>query len=82
MEKFSKIYPNLKPSIVAIASRVSKNPELPDIIGTGFIARSDGIIFTNDHVIKAVNKLPRLKSMGQKIGLLLFYTFTGSPIKE
>lgn len=64
MEKFSKIYPTLKSSIVAIASRVSKNPELPDIIGTGFIARSDGIIFTNGHVIKAIKKLPRLKSMG------------------
>lgn len=64
MEKFSKIYLGLKPSIVAIASRVSKNPELPDIIGTGFIARSDGIIFTNDHVIKAIKRLPRLKSMG------------------
>jgi len=64
MERFSKIYSKLKPSIVAIASRVSKNPELPDIIGTGFIARPDGIILTNDHVIKAIKKLPRLKSMG------------------
>lgn len=63
MEKFSKIYPQIKPSIVAVVSRVSRNPELPDIIGTGFIARSDGIIFTNDHVIKLINKLPRLKSM-------------------
>ena len=53
MEKFSKIYQKIKPSIVAIASKVSRNPELPDIIGTGFIARSDGVIITNDHVIKS-----------------------------
>lgn len=66
MEKFSKIYPKLKPSIVAIAAKVSKNPELPDIIGTGFIARSDGIIFTNNHVIQAIKKVPRLKSMGSE----------------
>jgi len=59
---FSKIYPTLKSSIVAIASRVSRNPEFPDIIGTGFIARQDGIILTNDHVIKAIKKLPRLKN--------------------
>jgi S1-C subfamily serine protease len=63
-DKFSKIYPSLKPSVVAIASRLSKNPELPDIIGTGFIARADGIIFTNNHVIQAIKKLSRLKSMG------------------
>lgn len=62
MQEFSKIYPTLKPSIVAIASRVSRNPELPDIVGTDFIARQDGIILTNDHVIKAINKLPRLKN--------------------
>ena len=65
MEKFSKIYSQIKPSVVAIASRVSRNPELPDIIGTGFIARSDGVILTNDHVIKSIKKLPRLKNMSQ-----------------
>lgn len=63
MKKFSGIYKQIKPSIVAIASKISSNPEFPDIIGTGFIARSDGIIFTNDHVIRALNKLPRLKGM-------------------
>lgn len=62
MKGFSKIYPKLKPSIVAIASRVSRNQEFPDIIGTGFVARQDGIIMTNDHVVKSIKKLPRLKN--------------------
>lgn len=62
MNQISDIYPRLKPSIVAIASRLSTNPDFPDIIGTGFIARSDGIIITNEHVIKAIKKLPRRKS--------------------
>lgn len=35
---------------------------MPDIIGTGFIAKSDGVIITNDHVIKAIEKLPKLKN--------------------
>lgn len=60
---FVKTYRKIKPSIVAIASKISLNPEMPDIIGTGFIAREDGVIFTNDHVIKVIKKLPRLKSM-------------------
>ncbi|MGB3549186.1 MAG: serine protease [Candidatus Binatus sp.] len=56
----------VKPSIVAIASRVFSNPEFPDIIGTGFIAEQDGVILTNDHVIRALKKLPRLKEWGAK----------------
>jgi len=64
MGNFSKIYKTIKPSIVAIASKISKNPEFPDIIGTGFIVKSEGIIFTNSHVIKVIEKLPRLKNMG------------------
>jgi|GEM_PF-1083023 len=60
---FSEIYKDIKGSVVAIASKISTNFEMPDIIGTGFIAREDGIVFTNDHVIKALKKLPRTKDM-------------------
>jgi S1-C subfamily serine protease len=59
---FSKIYPKLKPAIIAVVSRLSRHNDMPDIIGTGFIAKSDGVIITNDHVIKAIKKLPRLKN--------------------
>jgi S1-C subfamily serine protease len=58
---FSTLYKKLKPSVVAIVGRISSRPDFPDIIGTGFIAGEDGIVVTNNHVIKAIEKLPRKK---------------------
>jgi len=63
MKNFSEIYKKVKPSIIAIASKISTNPDFPDIIGTGFVVKSDGVILTNDHIIKCLNKLPRQKDM-------------------
>ncbi|MDP3792766.1 MAG: serine protease [bacterium] len=60
---YSEIYKKVKPSIVAIVARLSTNKFFPDIIGTGFLCREDGLVMTNEHVIKAISKLPRLKSM-------------------
>ncbi len=56
---FSETYKKLKPSVVAIVSRISQRPDFPDIIGTGFIAHSDGVIVTNNHVVELIKKLPR-----------------------
>lgn len=57
------IYKKIKPSIVAIVSKVSRNPEFPDIIGTGFIVHTDGVIATCDHVLKQLPNLRRDKRM-------------------
>jgi len=61
MSKLSEIYKQVKPATVAIVSRVSRDPAFPQIIGTGYIVREDGIIFTNQHVINAFKKLPKRK---------------------
>lgn len=56
-------YRKVKPSVVAIASRVKEDPLFPDIIGTGFVAREDGIIFTCKHVIDAIKRLPGVEKV-------------------
>ena len=70
MEKNTQIYqPNsflehylqLSESIVAIVGKASPNPDFPEIIGTGFVVREDGIIMTCQHVIDAFKKLPQIK---------------------
>ncbi len=59
---FSDAYKQIKPAIVAICARISSNPHFPDIIGTGVIIDSSGLVLTNSHVVKAIQKLPRRKS--------------------
>jgi len=58
-------YDKIKPTIVAFTPKFhavygpdEQLPEFPHIFGTGFII-DDGIIVTNDHVVKAIPKLPK-----------------------
>ena len=66
INKLPSAYSKIKSAIVAIVAKASPQPQFPSIIGTGFIAREDGLIFTCDHVIRAVEKLPRKKGASKK----------------
>jgi len=61
MSNLINTYKDIKRATVAIVGSLSKDPSFPPVIGTGFIAREDGIIFTNKHVIEAFEHLPRRK---------------------
>ncbi len=58
-------YEKIKPSIVAfipmfypVYRKDEPIPEFPPIFGTGFII-DDGLVVTNDHVVKVISKLPK-----------------------
>ena len=58
-------YEKVKPTIIAFTPKFhpvyNKNEPLPEflpIFGTGFVI-DDGIVVTNDHVVKAIPKLPK-----------------------
>lgn len=74
----AETYQKIRPSIVAITSKVSSNPDFPEIIGTGFVIDTDGLIVTCDHVIDVIKSLPRRKNAPPEewpISVALFYLF-------
>lgn len=61
VDSLENIFEVVRTSIVAFASRLvlRERPQFPEIIGTGFVVDTRGVVATNRHVIAALRALPR-----------------------
>lgn len=76
MSKLVESYLKIKPAIVAIASKSL----VPEIIGTGFIIREDGLILTSKYVVDAISHMPKSDDEGETnipAMVMLFHIIAG-----
>jgi S1-C subfamily serine protease len=73
------VFERIRPTIVAFGSRVvttalGKQPRFPEILGTGFVVDSRGIVVTNAHVIEALAKLQKHPTRPESPALAILTT--------
>src|SRR5437899_2592554 len=72
-------FQTVRPSIVALGSRLTRAPEsqkllFPEIIGTGFVVDRRGIVATNRHVADVLAALPCHPTTGASCALAVLFT--------
>ena len=78
MPGISSIFTTTRPSVVALGSKLTRAhpdtaPVLPEILGTGFVVDSRGLIVTNRHVAQALLELPRHPKTGESAAMALLF---------
>jgi len=68
--EFPDIYESVRRSIVALGTRVfvekpGQPPIFPQIVGSGFIADSRGVVVTNKHVAETLKRFSKGLRTGQ-----------------
>jgi S1-C subfamily serine protease len=72
-------FANIRRSIVAFASlavltKPGHKPSFPSLIGTGFVIDTRGIVATNRHVVRALEKLPNNPETGASAAVALTFS--------
>ncbi len=75
----SETFKKLRRSIVgfasmAVASKRGRRPSFPHLIGTGFVIDTRGIVATNRHVVRALEKLPNNPKTGASAAVALTFS--------
>jgi len=72
----AETYAVVRPRVVALASRliVNRPPTFPEIIGTGFVVDSRGIVATNRHVVDALRQLPPYPQTGKSSAFAIVWS--------
>ena len=78
VSSLTELYESSSQCVVAFINKMQQAPLdqpplFPGIIGTGFLANSDGLVLTNRHVVEAIEKMPKHPTTGESMaGALLF----------
>jgi S1-C subfamily serine protease len=72
-------FESVRPGVVALASRFKatqpgNTPLFPEIIGTGFVVDSSGIVVTNRHVVDVLQSLPPNPATGARSDMAIVWS--------
>jgi S1-C subfamily serine protease len=79
VQSLTELYDSASQCVVAFINKmqqapVGQPPIFPAIIGTGFLANSEGLALTNRHVVDALEKLPKHPTTATPVWVPFFFS--------